>query len=783
MDLKLFQKKLPRIDQFNIKPYAINFSLSSLVTGVDNIRYDVLVSPGLKNAINTVVVQLMMKYTEVNDHLKMADPGRWIKEKDEFKRLCKEVLLNGIHQARSKQQIPIDYLCQTALIKVILKEITAVYDTMLDQFKQMIREREFAHSREAVLSYNKELSRIQRDKDAIILEIGKEIFSHLADVHRNLKQMRELNFGKSAVLPTSFITNPMIHTNDVSGDEFMLEEYDILLGQRLDDPDKYDRLIILINALFNKVDPVRNPGLDPENQLLSNPGNPSEKSASIEDQGKDCFCGFNSQQDNGELRRLRSWLSRIENVDILFNYYQTEYQYRLLKKKKGDRSELRQLKKNARHQKLLLRYFLKEFKKNGLLERANATYEMIPVYHQYCPPLVPQLVLQFIISRKIRKTVIARLKKLQKFYSKRFNLYPLYRAMKNIKRMKKIAVEGNLIRFLSGFMRYHRDYGHYQIVKSAMDCINLPAEEKTINLSRANGSLYEFLLKHEQVVEERPIINHVIIKADVRGSTDITHRMIERSLNPATYFSMNLFDPINELLPEYGASKVFVEGDAIILSIFERENTPERWYAVARSCGLAANILFIVQRYNQRSRENRLPIIELGIGICFQQGRPAFLFDGENRIMISSAINLSDRMSGCSKGIRKILENKKLPFNLYVYQTASDEEVRSTADDISVRYNVNGIQLSAEGFMKLQKEIDIKQVKIPKKAFQKEDFRIYTGKFPTNTGRYHRLVIRKARIPKVNPETLVHEKWTDQFYYEVCTNQKLYEYIKKISGN
>ena len=163
--------------------------------------------------------------------------------------------------------------------------------------------------------------------------------------------------------------------------------------------------------------------------------------------------------------------------------------------------------------------------------------------------------------------------------------------------------------------------------------------------------------------DEKPIINHVVIKADVRGSTSITHQMNKRGLNPASYFSLNFFNPISDTLNDYGAVKVFIEGDAIILSVFEREKTPEGWYSVARACGLAINMLLVIKRYNEKSKKNQLPILEIGIGINFQNESPTFLFDGSQRIMISSAINLADRQSSCSKSIRKVLKNKKSFFD------------------------------------------------------------------------------------------------------------------------
>ncbi len=96
-----------------------------------------------------------------------------------------------------------------------------------------------------------------------------------------------------------------------------------------------------------------------------------------------------------------------------------------------------------------------------------------------------------------------------------------------------------------------------------------------------------------------------------------------RGLNPASHFSLNFFDPISEILWNYRAKKVFIEGDAIILSIFEHKNTPQGWYSVARACGLAIRMPQIVQRYNIKNQENNLPILELGIGICYCSGPPS----------------------------------------------------------------------------------------------------------------------------------------------------------------
>jgi len=90
---------------------------------------------------------------------------------------------------------------------------------------------------------------------------------------------------------------------------------------------------------------------------------------------------------------------------------------------------------------------------------------------------------------------------------------------------------------------------------------------------------------------EDPVINHTVIKADVRGSTGITKDLLARGMNPASHISMSLHEPVKRMLERYGAATVFIEGDAIILAIYETESTRATTRGVARACVLAREIL------------------------------------------------------------------------------------------------------------------------------------------------------------------------------------------------
>ena len=146
--------------------------------------------------------------------------------------------------------------------------------------------------------------------------------------------------------------------------------------------------------------------------------------------------------------------------------------------------------------------------------------------------------------------------------------------------------------------------------------------------------------------------------------------------------------------------------------------------------------------------------------------------------MISSAINIADRMSKCTKPFHNSTFNTNRPFNLYVYKSASEKVSIAATDEMFFRYNINGIELNADGFEKLSKEIHLKSMEADIPDLKKEKIKIHTGKFPTATGEYQRLIIREACIPEVMPDELRVIRQTDQKYYEVCTHPMLYNFVK-----
>ena len=93
------------------------------------------------------------------------------------------------------------------------------------------------------------------------------------------------------------------------------------------------------------------------------------------------------------------------------------------------------------------------------------------------------------------------------------------------------------------------------------------------------------------------------------------------------------------------------------------------------------------------------------MGIAFQGSAPTYWVDSDSRIMISRALNLSDRLSSCSKVARRMLGDRSSLFRLFVFQPGMEGAQEDEIDEFLIRFNLNGVELNEEGFAKLSEEI------------------------------------------------------------------------------
>ena len=162
-----------------------------------------------------------------------------------------------------------------------------------------------------------------------------------------------------------------------------------------------------------------------------------------------------------------------------------------------------------------------------------------------------------------------------------------------------------------------------------------------------------------------------------------------------------------------------------------------------------------------------------------------YLMDGTRQIMISKAINESDRLSSCHKGMRRWLEKRELLFNVFSFKTIDDADTGGIPEEFLLRYNIGGIHISAAAFDKLCTEISLQEfdLKVPM-IWKTSAVRFYSGMVPLGHGMFHRIIIREGRIAHVDARDFSLKEMTDLPYYEICIHPRIYEAIESFqTGN
>jgi hypothetical protein len=726
-----------QVRQLSLTSYEPTLVLEQLVTGIDNVRHDVFLSTKFADAARLHIFKLIAKHGNVED-LAMEEqaperlgarsparvqnrPGSNTKaaEQADFKRLLTDLHMVSLNRAKVENNVSLDLLFRLAVLKFQRVELVNQYGLVLERCRERVKQYEAPRQsgNNKTLELRDRFMLFQINKKAVLRRAGQDLFVLLREAEKEtLSKTRRSFFGETAAGMYDLFLNRLVFTED-GQDNYLNAEHYVMLGNYDRDPDRFLTMREIAARFLKSLEVVSDLDDPLVDTILNVPENAQE------------MMGAGAPDDNGA---------------------------------------------KGKAQKVLLSAWVDLLERENVIENVVASYEAVPLLAEYSPPINPQQLKNALISRSERKRVEALLEEHGKISPAK--LHATVKKIENCKPADRAKLAG---RFFADFSRYHRDLRRMEVIVTGMEHVNVLSNERFRELSAINNTLYEFLLLEEQRPSEEKIIHHVVLKADIRESTTLTRTLLEKGLNPASYFSLNFYDPINKLLPKYEAKKVFIEGDALILALFEREGEPA--LGVAQTCVLAKEMIQVVTAYNERSLAAGLPSLELGIGISYQDSAPMYLMDGNKQIMISSALNESDRLSSCSKGMRRLLENRELLFNVFSFKAVEDEDTGGNPDEFLLRYNIGGIHINAAAFQKLQTEISLQayDLDVPM-IWNTTTVRVYGGVVPLGQGSFHQIIVREGRIAHVDARDFSLKKLTDRHYYEVCTHPNIYQAIESV---
>ncbi len=817
----------------NLKTYTAELPLGTLAVGVDNIHHDVFLSPTFVESTGAYLLEFIRQSANLaflsQTDRSQPDRRQGVRretdrrssrppEASAWKRLLSELLHGGLQHAKYEQNIEIDLVFRVALLKFLTQEISTQFANLMLEGKEWIRSRgsHFDHTEQAHV-IKARLAELQADRRNVFRQTGQHVFQAIMDIEENnLARSRKALFGDEAATAYDVLNNRLVFVEGGKDDALFLEQY-VLLGNYLRDQDRFETFDALLldflreSVLAGSQGNELSEGWRAHQELVDTAMASRGEIARLEEEhvtlarklertdGLMGRVGFAANPANlraamtdveKRLRHARIKLEeigpRIETALGKADYLAKQYQERLGDYLDQPENARRLFDPNAPSEERgssetrarLLEEWIARLEQRDLLVHILASYQLRNICHDYCPPIHLQQLKKALVSREEYKRVEDVLKQ---FPTRQYSMQRIEDLAKKIRKTPREEVRTVAIRFAEDFMRLRRDSSNYERLAAAMERVILVKNERTRELSDMNHSLYEFLLPEEARPAEDRVLSHTIIKADVRGSTKITQDLLARGLNPASLFSLNFYEPVKRILERYGAAKVFIEGDALVLAIFETESNRAQQRAVSKACALARQILAVSFAYNERSESSELPRLELGVGIAYQGSAPTYWMDTDSRIMISRALNLSDRLSSCSKAAKRLLSQNPSLFRLFLFQTMMEDVAEDEADEFLIRFNLNGVELSEEGFRKLQEEIALTSIEADcVMPWGKERVTFYAGETPVGDG-IEPVLIRRGFVRQLLPGGKIGAAGA-RAYYEVCTSPKVFELVEYLTA-
>lgn len=747
--------------------------------GIDNTRIDVNLDPQFAETATTLV-RSMVRYDVASRYWSEAEGQPASTDLQKFRNAYRDLVEGAIKRKRLEDLAREDWVClvQLSLLKFLLQLVPREIQALRRQLKAE-RDAEQALKSGRQLEHHERLVVLSREENAIVYRVYKRLFNLVDRVESTqLRKVGKSLIGASWSIPREVLFNPLLQLPDLFAEEAVMHHYPMLCIE--ENGQSY------LSGINRCLIEVFTDYLPTWTQAQAAQGTDESES---DDGGR---FRLMDRLDQGGLRGfleteivlshllveeeykqpLYSWLDDPENLKLLLSEQLAPQLLRSAKHHDG------RLTKHWRDFKRAIRdELIRHVEHLDIGQRIAASYWTPRIYQELSGHVPARLIYEYLIGKQPKRKMLQRLTVSQMEMHPARAAKTLEFAAGEIRQLSRAKRHQFIQRVLVDFLGLRRDLKLAFKTFEAMDQIRLHTDEDDINLSRANDLLYEFKLADEQTSEGR-ILHHVILKADVRGSSRITSELRAKKLNPATHFSQNLFNPINRLITDFGANKVFIEGDAVILSFLEYTNDTSSRLSVAHACGMGGQILELVNRQNIFNRRHGLPELELGLGIVFCDEPPTFLYDGDRQIMISPAINLADRLSSCARLLRSDeFAGGFKPFRVEVLLPAESAALPVASKADVVRYNVNGIELDQAAFNKLKHELVLQHMdlKVAGRAM-----RFHVGRYPDRSGRIQWLVVRESNMRLWKAGRILRNEARNRRFYEVLVEPSLVNRIRSM---
>ncbi len=463
--------------RMKLEPYSAEIRLPNLTLGIDNIHYDVFLSPRFVDFTRKYLLDLVRQTINISlvygkDKKRSGTP-----EHGAFRKLLTDILQESLTRAKYQQSIETDVLHQLAILKHLTTELSSQFSSIIVECKEWIRGRGelFEHSEPAHVMRSK-IAELQADKKNIYRQVGETLHRVWREVEEGIiSKSRRALFGDDFRETYDLLQNRFLFVENGNDDHLFLQHY-VLLGNFVNDPDRFDVFDHLL------LDFVRDFVLaDSDSEELSKSRKACERLMEqarqlrselerIEDEQRELSSrsgtsddvfpwlfkrkSSSSAESQSELENLRKKLASLEQnleeqappIDAAkqrLDFLTSEYQSRLggylnqpenarrlfgTDSSKGDDAD-GEAPPEVRAQ--LREEWMHRLEERDLLFHVLAGYELRKIYGDYCPPIHLQQLKKAIVHREEQKRMATIL---EQFPARKISMKRLEEASRAVRR-------------------------------------------------------------------------------------------------------------------------------------------------------------------------------------------------------------------------------------------------------------------------------------------------------------------------------------------------------------
>src|SRR5712671_4634564 len=229
-----------------------SLALENLVTGIDNLRHDVYLSPKFAETARQHIFKLVAKHGNVEELVaeeRMAArvPARpkaaASRQSDtaDFKRQLSELHVTALNRAKAENNVSLDLLFRLAILKFQRTELVHQYALALERCRNRVKSHEAPRQSGSsrTVEMRERIAGFQINKKTVLRRAGQSLFVVLREAEKEiLGRTRRSLFGDAMAAKYELFLNRLVFTED-GQDNLLNAEHYVMLGNYDRDKDRF----------------------------------------------------------------------------------------------------------------------------------------------------------------------------------------------------------------------------------------------------------------------------------------------------------------------------------------------------------------------------------------------------------------------------------------------------------------------------------------------------------------------------------------------------------------